>query len=118
MHAKIRNYFKYLHLVREDIREEFNHLGIKFDRQRICDYGCGNGITTFGLALESKLTECIGVDLYGSEVGIDHQELEKYIDKLRCEYDKNTPGKHRFSKVLCKLIKDDRTPRFQKGDIV
>ena len=102
MQAETRKYFKYLDLVREDIREEFDHLGIKLDRHRVCDFGCRNRITTFGLALESKLTDCIGVDLFDSEVGIDPQGLEKYIEKLRFECEENKPGKFRYSKDLCK----------------
>ena len=63
MVAEVKKIFQYLELVREDIREEFDHLGITKSAQKVCDFGCGSGIKTFGLALEIENFDCIGIDL-------------------------------------------------------
>jgi len=67
MNSEANKYFKYLDIVREDIREELDLLGVHQKATRICDFGCGNGITTFGLALEVDESVCIGLDLFTKE---------------------------------------------------
>ena len=64
MGSDANTYFKHLDLVREDIREELDCLHLQPTGLRICDYGCGSGITTFGLALEVDEAVCIGIDLF------------------------------------------------------
>jgi hypothetical protein len=83
MDPKIRKYFKYLDLVREDIREELDTLNTQGEGIRICDYGCGNGITTFGLGLEIPKSQCIGVDLFNREIGLPLTEINQYLAFLK-----------------------------------
>jgi SAM-dependent methyltransferase len=114
MSIEARNYFKYLNLVREDIREEFDSLGISPRFSRIGDFGCGNGITTFGLAIETQASKCIGIDLFSKEVKITPKKIEQLIQTLSIECKERS----KYDQELCELIKTDRVPKFQQGNIV
>ncbi len=116
MDSEARKYFKYLHLVREDIREEFERLDIRPEASRVCDFGCGSGIFTFGLALEIPGAECIGLDLYREEV--TPKVLGEYtsVVRMQCQGAKR-PGKL-FPEDLCRLVLEERSPRFVRGDVV
>jgi len=114
MSTEARKYFRYLDLVREDIREEFDLLGINYRQDRICDFGCGNGITTFGLALETQAAECIGVDLFSEEVKITPQEIDQLIETASIE----CKVKSKYRPEICELIATKRVPKFRQGNIV
>lgn len=103
-----RKYFKHLDLVREDLREELDQLGIHPAGLRICDYGCGSGLTTFGLAIEVKGSQCFGVDLFGEVIGIDPQKIKKLC---RFANPKEQPE-------IVELVKTDRLPKFMPGNIL
>ena len=116
MDSEARTYFRHLHLVREDIREEFEQLELHPRALRVCDFGCGSGISTFGLALEIPGAACTGLDLFGGEVTPD--TLERYVTAVR----RHCQGQRRpwrpFPADLCKLLLEARSPRFIRGDIV
>lgn len=116
MYTEAKKYFRYLNLVREDIREEFDLLGVPNTVSRICDFGCGTGITTFGLALELEESECIGIDLFDNETS--PEILNQYIEivKNKCRDTKFPAGL--FSPDLYKLISEKRSPQFNRGNIV
>lgn len=109
-----RDYFRHLELVRENIREEFYLLGIPGSLPRICDFGCGDGLTTFGLALEADGSECIGVDLFSDKKEPTLETLQHQIEVIRCG---QSPG-NVFPDVLHRLAQQDRLPKFQRGNIV
>jgi hypothetical protein len=114
MSAEARKYFRHLDLVREDIREELDIVGIKPTNLRICDYGCGNGITTFGLAIEAKGSECIGVDLFGKDSKIGINEIDQIIKNVS----NKTAEKDKHFSEAYELIKTNRVPMFRQGNIV
>ena len=114
MVTEVRNYFRYLDLVREDIKEEFDLLGINQKKPRICDFGCGNGLTTFGLAIERKESECIGVDLFGKATKITPKEIAQIIETVSSE----CKNKSKYLQEICELIETSRIPKFQQGNIV
>ena len=92
-------------MVREDISEEFDLLGVSQEAKRICDFGCGNGIITFGLALESEGSECIGVDLFYREVGIDPQGIKKHIEIEKSACRETGTQRDRFRKIYVTLLR-------------
>ena len=114
MATEVRKYFRYLDLVREDIREEFDLLGINPRNFRICDYGCGNGLTTFGLALEAQASECIGIDLFDQAVKITPRKIDQLVEavSIQCK------DKREYILEICALIAEKRVPKFQQGNIV
>jgi hypothetical protein len=112
----MKDYFRYLDLVREDIREELKLLGYQPGRKKICDFGCGNGLTTFALAIEAEGSECIGVDLFDD--GIPQPDLNQYIESIK-RFCSNL--RHPFSReqeALCQLVASRRIPTFRVGNIV
>lgn len=118
MKSESTKYFKFLNFVREDIREEFDTLGVPKKVLRVCDFGCGNGITTFGLALETEKSECLGIDLFDNEAVHNPSKLVQYIEYIE-ESCKHTPtSKSPFPVDLCKLISEKQAPLFRKGNIV
>jgi hypothetical protein len=118
IYAEAKKYFQYLDFVREDIREEFELLEIPSDGKRICDFGCGSGITTLGLALEAADSECIGIDLFDEENDTTPARLNQYIATVETECKNKQPPENIFPESLCKLIRTKRPPSFIKGDIV
>lgn len=104
MTTEANKYIKYPDLVREDIREEFDLLGIKPKSARICDFGCGKGITAFGLAIESPDSECIGVDLFGEEL----QNTPAIIDEVVINIKGNCADPKAQFWDVCSLIKGGR----------
>jgi len=118
MDREVKRYFKNLDLVREDIREEFDLLTIPFEGKRICDFGCGNGITTFGLALEAEGSECMGMDLFDEGTGTTPAKLNRYIAIVETECQKPEPSENIFPESLCRLVHAKRTPQFIEGNIV
>lgn len=103
-----KRYFKHLDLVREDIREEFVKLGISMAGIRICDFGCGTGLTTFGLALEVERSECFGVDLFDHQNGVTPKVIADLLKHIQGEEHPQ----------ITELIETDRVPAFIKGNIV
>jgi hypothetical protein len=69
-----KKYFKYLQLV----REEFGRLGISAQGMGVCDYGCGTGITTFGLEQEVEQAEYLGVDLFETKSSSNLKDLDQH----------------------------------------
>jgi SAM-dependent methyltransferase len=118
MLAEASKYFKYLALVREDIREEFDVLGIQEENLKICDFGCGNGLTTFGLALETKGSDCIGVDLFNEESTFSPTKISQFIEIVRGECKNDSNEKNKFPLELCKLVENNQSPHFRKANIV
>lgn len=116
MYSETKKYFRYLNLVREDIREEFDLLGIPDTVSRICDFGCGNGITTFSLALEVEGSKCIGIDLFENKAS--PEKLNQYIEIVKTKCENMQSPKASFSTDLCKLILENRSPQFNRGNIV
>jgi len=113
MSTEAGRYFRYLDLVREDIREEFDSVGKNPNRLKICDFGCGNGITTFGLAIEAEESECIGVDLFGEGSKITPVEIDQILKAIIFRFKDN--GK--FGQIS-ELIDTGRAPEFRQGNIV
>ncbi len=118
MYSEAKKYFKYLNLVQEDIKEEFDLLGISLKKVKICDFGCGTGITTFALALESEGAECIGIDLFNNPPSHTPDTLNKYIEIVRDRCENTKSSRKPFSADLCKLITKNRHPRFSRGNIL
>jgi len=116
MNSEAKRYFKYLHLVREDIREEFEQLGIHQKVLRVCDFGCGSGISTFGLALEIAGAECIGIDLFGEE--LTPKKLRQYVGAVRSQCQNPQFPENLFPADLCRLVAEKRSPQFIEGNIV
>jgi SAM-dependent methyltransferase len=114
MSVELREYFKYLTLFRQDIREEMDLLEINQNSLRICDFGCGNGITTFGLALECLDSTCIGIDLFEEEVGVEPEDIRELLDITASQC---RGGKYPYPE-LCELIHSNNVPRFLQRDIV
>jgi SAM-dependent methyltransferase len=112
MSTEARKYFQYLDLVREDIREEFDLLGINPKNARIGDLGCGDGLTTFGLALEASASVCIGIDLFSTK--ITPPEIEQFIETVSFGCKDN----YSYDPEICELITSQRVPKFQQGNIV
>ena len=115
MYSEANRYFRYLDLVREDIREELDLLGLHQQRLKICDFGCGNGITTFGLALEVSESICTGIDLFDSEP--TPNTLAHYIEILENASHSTQPPKSSFPGGIYELIKRKRLPQFIQGSI-
>lgn len=113
-----KKYFKYLHLVREDIREEFNLLGIPSKPMRICDFGCGDGRTTFSLALEVEESVCIGVDLFDDSSKPTTKKLQQYTTIVEEVCNHGESPEVSFPGDLCKLVKEKRFPQFIRGNII
>ncbi|MBN2147769.1 MAG: hypothetical protein JW726_10290 [Anaerolineales bacterium] len=114
MVSEASHYFKYLDFVREDIREELDLLGVQPAGLRICDFGCGKGLTTFGLALEAEDSICYGIDLFDREVSpekISHYVAELNDRRAQSTQDAYPPG-------LYELIERKRLPEFRRGNIV
>jgi SAM-dependent methyltransferase len=118
MHAEAKKYFKYLDLVREDIREEFNLLDVSRNLARICDYGCGNGLSTFGLALETQGTEYIGIDLFNDDSTPTLEKLNQYLAIIEDECNRLSPHHNAIPESVCKLAHQKRLPQFTRGNIV
>jgi len=118
MYAQAKKYFKHLELVREDIWEEFDLLGIPRNMARICDYGCGKGLTTFGLALENQGAECIGVDLFDQETIPTPEKLTRYMASVERECQYTGEAVSSFPGDLCRLVDENRLPKFIRGNIV
>jgi SAM-dependent methyltransferase len=118
MDTEVKRFLKYLHLVREDIREEIDLLGIPHNQRRICDYGCGNGLTTFGLALETEGAKFIGVDLFDHDSQPTPEELNEYMAFIESEFDRLSSPKNAFLEDLWVLAHEKRWPQFTRGNIV
>jgi hypothetical protein len=119
MNQLIRKYFKHTTLVREDIRDLISKFGLNFDNLKICDFGCGSGITTFGLALEFDKSICIGLDKFPEDSPYSHDEILKIENQIINNCSNNALRlKEPTNHELCKLINDNRFPTFIKGDIV
>jgi hypothetical protein len=118
MFLESKKYIKYLELVQFDIREEFDLLGLYPAGLKICDFGCGDGITTFGLALEAPGSQCIGIDLFDNPSNPTPEILNQYIEIVKTKCNPVLSSENPFPSNLCKLIADDRIPRFVKGNIV
>lgn len=108
MTNEVKNFFTHLNLVREDLQEEFRILGIKKRKIRICDYGCGTGLTTFGLAIEVQSSECFGLDMFTHKFGVNPNVILGYIGKLQRE---------EHSEIF-DLVESNRLPKFFEGNIV
>lgn len=118
MYAQVKKYFKHIDLVREDIREEFDLLGIPRNMARICDYGCGKGLTTFGLALENEGAECTGVDLFDWETTPSMEKLDQYLAIVESKCQNAKESVDLFQDDLCRLVAENRLPKFIRGNIV
>ncbi|MFW9780352.1 MAG: hypothetical protein ACFFE8_16035 [Candidatus Heimdallarchaeota archaeon] len=119
---RIRKYIKYTHLIREDIRKIMQRFGLKPEKIRICDFGCGSGITTFALSLELDKSICIELDKFSGDFQYSLDEIRKLENHL-CNYcSNNLMNKLRIGEKtaidLCQLMADNRLPSFIRGDIV
>ena len=114
--SEAKRYFKYLHLAREDICEEFERLELHPKAWRVCDFGCGSGIFTFGLALEIPGAECMGLDLFDGDTTLE--KLGKYVSVVRSQCQSSELAEKPFPADLCRLVLETRSPRFIEGDIV
>ncbi|MGD8457684.1 MAG: hypothetical protein PVF83_14980 [Anaerolineales bacterium] len=118
MDIEAKKYFKHLDLVREDIREEFAVLGVPQNPARVCDFGCGDGLTTFGLALETQGGECIGVDLFESNSKSTLETLNQYLATIRDECNRPPPQHKVIPESVCKLAHEKRLPQFFRKNII
>jgi SAM-dependent methyltransferase len=116
MYPELRKCFKYLDLVREDIREELDLLGGSTGLKRICDSGCGNGLTTFALALEMENADCFGIDLFESVA--DLNQLHHHIKGIQKICQESQSPESLLIGDLCTLYQEGRLPKFSKGNIV
>jgi SAM-dependent methyltransferase len=108
MMDEVGKYFKHLALVREDIREELDKLGIRQSGIRICDFGCGTGLTTFGLAIEVERSICLGLDLFNEEIGVTPKSILNLVNRTSKKY---------YPEIF-ELIQNNRLPTFIEGNIV
>jgi hypothetical protein len=118
LETETRKYFKFLHLIREDIREELDLLGFSKQPARICDFGCGSGLTTYSLALEFEHAECIGIDRFDGEDAPLQENLLQFQDALRQHCEVEATSGTPFSEDLCRLVREGRLPRFERGDFI
>jgi len=116
MTPELKKFFRHLNLVRDDIRKELDLLGLSSQYQRICDFGCGNGLATYALALEKENADCFGVDLFESEADLDQLHLYTKDIQQICK-DSQSPELF-FNGDLYELHKEGRLPKFKKGNIV
>ncbi len=118
MYAPVRNYFRHLGLVCEDIQEELDLIGRPGDILKVCDFGCGQGLSTYGLALALPGSECIGIDRFDGESSPSLSTMLRYSDAVKqlCESDLSL--KAGFPGELCRLLRETRLPMFHRGDIV
>jgi hypothetical protein len=118
MNSDVKKHFKYLELVREDIRDELELLDLSVNALRICDFGCGNGLTTYSLALEVERSECIGVDKFDGESSPTLNAMLQYTLSVKSHCEDQKLPRETFPGDLCRLIHEQRAPQFRKGDIV
>ena len=116
MDSEAKKYFRYLHLVRKDVREEFERLELDPRASRVCDFGCGSGIFTFGLALEMPGAECTGLDLFSGD--LTPEVLGQYSNVVRRQCEGQRGPNNPFPPDLCRLVLEAGSPRFIRGDIV
>jgi len=116
MYPELKKFFRHLNLVRDDIREELDLLGLSSQYQRICDFGCGNGLATYALALEIENADCFGVDLIESEADLDQLHLHSKDIQQICKEGK-LPERF-LNSDLYELQKEGHLPKFKKGNIV
>ncbi|HEY69072.1 MAG TPA: class I SAM-dependent methyltransferase [Anaerolineae bacterium] len=116
--VEARKHFQYLHLIHEDVREELYLLGFSEQPARICDFGCGNGLTTYSLALEFEQAECTGIDRFD---GVDAPRLEhllQFQESLTKHCAEEAASRKPFPEELCSLVQKARLPRFHRGDFI
>jgi hypothetical protein len=118
MNAEAKKYFKFLGLVREDVREELDLLDLSVNAPKICDFGCGNGLTTYSLALEVERSECIGIDKFDGKSSLIFNTMMQYTQSIKSHCEGQTLPGETFPGDLCRLIHERRVPQFRKGDIV
>ena len=118
MNSEVKKYFRHLDLVREDMREELALIDLPEKALTICDYGCGNGLTTYSLGLEVPGSKCIGVDRFDGESFPTLSTMMQYLEIIKSHCKDHTPTGKSFSDDLCRLIGEKRNPQFRRGDIV
>jgi hypothetical protein len=116
--AEARQYFRLLHLIQADVQEELNLLGYSKQPTRICDFGCGNGLTTYSLALQFGAAECIGMDRFNSIGAPRVEDLHQFQEILKRYCVEETTRKQPFSEDLCRLVLEKRLPHFRRGDFL
>jgi hypothetical protein len=118
MNADTRKYFKYLDLVREDVREVLDLIGLEGDIKKVVDYGCGKGLETYGFSMELDGSECLGVDRFDGEITPRLETILGHAEEIRRYCDERVSGRYQVSPGLCRLVRDNRLPAFRQGDVV
>ena len=116
MIPELKKSFRYLHLFREDIREELDLLGLPGNVRKVCDFGCGSGLNTFALALDIEKSNCIGIDLF--EEGKSFSKPNYLTENIQQACDDQQSPEHFFEYDLCILHHERRLPKFVQGNIV
>lgn len=119
---RIRKYFKHINLYREDIKELLDKCKLNLNGTKICDFGCGSGITTFAFALEIKKSFCIGLDLFSEDSPYSFDEISQIENRIKDDCLNKSINSIKLKELvkeeLCELFDDKRFPSFIKGDIL
>ena len=110
----VRTYFKHLDL----IQEELDLIGLSENGLKICDYGCGSGITTYGLALQIEDSECFGIDKFDGESTPTLNIMVQFTESIKSGCEERSLSIKIIPDELCNLIRKKRSPVFLRGDIV
>jgi len=116
--ASIYDYFKYLQLALEDVREELACLTSPHRVRRVCDVGCGTGLRTFALSIELPESNCIGLDVSGSDQWPSRNVLQEAQSKAQGEPRKGSVRSRGLPKAVLDLLEEGRVPEFRVGNVV
>jgi hypothetical protein len=118
MVTQAEEYFRHLGLVREDVREELELIDLGEKIEKLCDFGCGTGLTTYTLALELEGSECIGIDRFDGETSPTLDTSLRHAERLGNQCRDQSLKSKVLAKDFCRLLQGPRTPQFKKGDFL
>ena len=102
---------------RRHVQKHLEAVGLKVSGRKVVDFGCHNGINTFGLMWYLNAAECVGID-YLTSPGSDFNEIETWIE--RCSSFANfmqEDDRIWWEREVPNILKEKRFPGFIKKDI-
>jgi len=115
--------FERLEFERDDLRQDLKGLDLDLSKCRIGDFACGWGYTTLSLTLELQCSECIGIDRFEKNLILDVpsiQDVQEQFSEVKNLVFQNSSSlqNNRAIDDIHHLLRNERFPRFQIGDIV